>query len=261
MRKLLGLAVAMFLPAAVLAGTSSALVQSPSGDTCTATGSGTSFALNLTVPTKGPAQGGFAFGASGVTVTNIEIAGNVGTLSTQNLPVNTTGEWLLTSPAAAGGSFTAILTTSGPVTGPFTVVAANSSASTFTDPFLCALATGNPLPSNAFNVNQHIVYDSPARAWHLVVTVHGPGAVSALQLVSTNAGAGSKAVVAKSLVQARQVVATSAGKFTLTLRPTTTGNATLKATGSIKLKLNVTFSPKGGKPASRVINMTLRPTM
>ena len=261
MRKLWGVALAMFVPAAFLAGTSSALVQSPSGDTCTATGSGTSFALNISVPASGPAQGGFAVGASGASVTNIEISGNVGTLSTQNLPVNTTGEWLLTSPATAGGSITANLTMSGPVTGPFTVVAANSPATTYTDPFRCAVSTVSAMPSNAFKVNQHVTYDSVAHAWHLAVTVPGRGAVSALQLVTTAVGTGTKSVVAKSLVQARQVVATSAGKFTLTLRPTATGDVALKAAGSIELKLNVSFSPKGGKLASKVIDLTLRPTM
>jgi hypothetical protein len=261
MRTLWGALLGVCLPAAFLVAPSGAAVKAPSGDTCTATGNGTSFTLNIAVTPNGPSQGGFAFGASGVSVTNINIAGNQGALSTQNLPTNTTGEWLLTTPAVPGGTLTASLTTSGPVTGSFTVVAANSPPSTFSDPFLCALATGSPLPSNAFTVNQHVTYDSTAGAWHLVVSVPGAGTVSALQAVASSGGSGSKPVVAKSLVQTRKVVATSAGKFTLTLRPTPSGSAALKANGSIKLKLNVAFSPKGGKSASKIISLTLRPKM
>ena len=64
-----------------------------SGDTCTATGTGNEYTLHITIP-AGSQQYGFAFGASGATVTNADIPGTDGSFSTQNLAPNTTGAWL-----------------------------------------------------------------------------------------------------------------------------------------------------------------------
>ena len=259
MRKFLGVVLGVLVPAAFLISPAGATVQAPSGDTCTASGNGTSYTLAVTLPANASPQGGFAFGATGVTVTNINIAGTTGSLSTQNLPANTTAEWLLSSTPKPGDSVTAVLATSGPVTGPFTVVAASSPpSSTFFDPLTCAVSAGTPAPSNVFTVNQHLTYASAEGAWHLVVTVPGSGTVTGIQVLATAAGSGSKAVAGKSLIQSRKVVATGAGKFTLSLRPTASGSAALKKSGSIKLKMTVAFNPKDGKSASKVLNLTLK---
>jgi hypothetical protein len=259
MRKFWGVVLCVFVPAAFLVSPAGAMVQAASGDTCTASGNGTSYTLSITLPANASPQGGFAFGAPGVKVSNINIAGTNGSLSTQNLPANTTAQWLLSSTPKPGDTVTAVLTTSGPVTGSFTVVAASSPpSSTFFDPFACAVNTGTPAPSNVFTVDQHITYDSAAGAWHLVVTVPGAGTVTGTQALATAAGSGSKAVAGKSLIQTRKVVATAAGKLTLSLRPTAGGNAALKKSGSIKLKMTVAFNPKNGKSATKILSLTLK---
>jgi hypothetical protein len=259
MRRILGVVIGLVVPVAFLVSPAGAAVGASTGDTCAATGNGTAYTLIITLPGDASGQGGFAFGAAGVTVTNINIAGDTGTLSTQNLPANTTGQWLMSSPPRPGESITAAVTTTGPVTGSFTVVAASSPpSSTSFSPFLCAVSTGTAVASNVFTVNQHTTYNSAARAWHLAVTVAGAGTVTGIQASATAAGSGSKAVATKSLIQTRKVVTKSGGTFALTLTPTASGNAALKKNGSIKLTMTVAFNPKDGKPASKELSLTLK---
>jgi hypothetical protein len=250
--------IALVAVATVLVGSSGAAVAAASGDTCAASGNGTAYTLIIAIPAKASAQADFAFGATGVTVTNINIAGTTGTLSTQNLPANTSGQWLMSSPPRAGQSLTAVVTTSAPVRGPFTVVAASSrpSGKVFS-PFHCALSTASAAPSNAFSVNRHATYSSAAAAWHLTVNVPAAGTVSGIQALPAAAGMGSKAVSPKSEIHSRKVVAKSAGIFTLTLRPTPLGDVALAKSGSLRLTMTVAFSPKGGKTASKVITLLL----
>ena len=259
MKKLLGIVIGAFMPAAFLVGPAGAASQAPTGDTCTATGNGTAYTLTIMLPGDAPQQGGFAFGATGVKVTNINIAGYTGSLSTQSLPPNTTGQWLMSNPPRPGESVTAVLATSGPVSGSFRVIAASSPPSgTFFKQFMCSVSHGAPVPGNVFTVNQHVTYDSAAGAWHLAVTVPGAGTVTGIQAVATAAGSGSKQVAAKSSIESRKVVAKSAGNYTLTLRPNARGEAALKSGGSIKLKMTVAFNPKDGKSASKLLSLTLK---
>ncbi len=51
---------------------------------------------------------------------------------------------------------------------------------------------------------------------------------------------------------------TSPGKVTLMLRPTSLGQSTLATSGSIKLKLAVTFFPTGGQAATRSVHLVLK---
>ena len=252
MRRFWGVLMGVFVPAVFLAATSGAVVQSPTGDTCSASGNGTAYTLNITIPGNAPQQGGFAFGAPGTTVTNINVAATKGTFSTQNLPANTTGEWLPANPAPPGSSIIASLTTSGPVTGSFTVVAANSPPSTYFNPFLCSLAN-RPVSSNAFTAEQHFTYDSVTGTWHELVTVPGPGKLIFNQVFKHK----QTPAASKPLIQSGMLSVKSAGKVKLTLKPTAAGKAALKAIGSIKLNLSIEFSPKNGKPASKVLGLTL----
>ena len=121
-----GVVISLFVPVAFLASSAAAVSQLPSGDTCTASGDGNSYTLTITLPPNASPQGAFAFGAKGAKVTNINVAGDVGSLSTQNLPPNTTGEWLMASPPRPGESVTAVLSTSSRVTGSFRVIAASA---------------------------------------------------------------------------------------------------------------------------------------
>ena len=258
MRRLLAMAFGVFGLASFLAVTAGALMQSPSRDTCTASGRGTAYTLNITIPAGAPQQFGFGFGAPGATVTNINVAGTDGTLATQSLPAHTSGSWISLSPLLPG-SAVVDLTTSGPITGSFMVVPASGSQPkpTYLDPLRCALSPGSPLPSNKFTVDRQTTYDPAAREWHLTVMIPGPGTVSANELESTFGGATSKSVTAKAQVQSRKVTLTTSGKVTLTLRPTAGGLQALKANGHIKLRMNVAFVPRDGSSASTIVSLTL----
>jgi hypothetical protein len=247
--------LAFFVPA------SGAASQAASGDTCTAAGSGTNYTLVVTLPSTVSEQGAFAFGASGVTIKSIRSQGTQGSFSTQALPSATTGAWDLTGAAApAGSSVTVALTTSGSVTGSFTVVPASSASSgtpvTYFDPIVCEV-TKVTVPSSKLTVNRHVSYDRAAGVWHLAVTISGAGKVSAIQLEPTVGTGGTATVTAKSLVQSKSKTLKSGGKVTLALKPTSSGLAALKAKGSIKAKLTVAFDPKDAKSVTKIISLTL----
>lgn len=228
---------------------SSAVSQAPSGDTCTASGNGTAYALQITLPPNAVEQGAFAFGApGGATVTGIKITGNPGTYSTNNLPGNTSATWVLTNAAVPGSQVSAVVTTNHSISGSFTVVPATATTSgqpmTYFDPIACAIIKGSAPPSNAFSVQAHLTFS--AGTWHFFVTVPGAGRV-------TVAGKSSP----KLLIRTR-TIPVKAGKTKLTIIPTAAGKAALAATGSIKLTLAIEFSPTGGKPATKTIAVTLR---
>lgn len=247
---------------AVLVPTSAATSRTPSGDTCAATGSGTSYALVVTLPSSASEQGAFAFGAPGLVVKSINAPGNPGTFSTKGLPAKTTGSWVLASPTPPGSSFSASLTTSQPVTGSFNVVPAMSSgtamtAMTYLDPIPCEVSKVT-IRVGKLTVASHATYVSAIRAWHLAVTINGAGVVSAIELEPTVGTLTPAQKTAKSRVQARSKGLKSAGTLTLTLKPTSVGLAALRKSGSIKVKLTVSFSPTGGKPGSKIVSLTLK---
>jgi hypothetical protein len=241
---------------ACLVGGAGAATRAQTGDTCTAAGNGTAYTLNVTIPSGAPQQFGFAFG-SNARVTNINVAGTTGTLSTLNLPSKTTGAWITQSPLLPGAAVASVTTSAG-VKGSFMVVPASSTQGAFYGPLTCTLSPGKVLGSSAFTVANHAAFISSARAWHLVVSVGAAGTVSANQLEQTTGTGGSKQSTAKSLVQARKLVLRSRGKVTLTLRPTAQGEKALAANGVIKVKLDVAFAPTGGKSASKIISLTLK---
>jgi hypothetical protein len=252
MRRLLAVTAGAFASAAFLAVNAGAATQS--GDTCTASGNGTTYTLNIAVP-SGAQQFGFAFGAPGATVTNAVIPGTNGSFSSQKLAPNTTGAWISDAPMT--GAPDATLTVSGTATGAFTVVPAGASQSTYFSPVRCTLSTGGTA-SVAFTVEPQVTYSASAGTWHLVVAVPGAGTVSARQLEPTTGTGSSKSVTAKSLVQTRKITRMTAGKATLTLRATPSGQTDLKKTGAIKLKLHVTFDAQSGKSANKLVSLTLK---
>ena len=116
--------------AAVLAGGGAARVQVASGDTCTYSANGTTYTVNI-VTGSGVQQFGFAFGAPGMTLTNIGISGQNGNFTTAKLPANTGGAWISDAPLT--GNVVATLTGSGSTTGPVVVVPAAASQSSYFD--------------------------------------------------------------------------------------------------------------------------------
>lgn len=226
------------------------------GDTCVATGSGTAYTLQITIPSTAPQQFGFAFGASGTAVTNIVVPGSQGAFSTHQLPSGSSGAWITMTPLQPG-SATASLTTSAPVTGKFSVMPASDTSPTYFEGFQCSLVTA-AAPSSAFTVAQHATYVRAKGVWHLTVAISGAGAVHA---ASPQPSVGLGSVMAKTtppLVKSHVVALKSAGKATLALTPTARGLKTLAATGKLRVRLDVTFDPKGGKSASKLVWLTLR---
>ena len=249
MRRLVGILIGLLAPAAFLAATSAAVMQAPSGDTCSATGTGTAYTLVINLPASGVEQGAFAFAARGAKVMRINSPANPGTLSNRSLPANATAGWLLTSAAVPGSSVTASLATSRPVTA-FTVIPANARRTTYFDPLVCLVSKVTPV-SNRFTVQRQFTYNSATGGWQTLVTVPGPGMLIYNHRTLAPGGTPSP------LIQSGKVSTRKAGKLQVTLKPSVAGTAALDATGRIKLNLTIQFSPKGGKPRTQVISLTL----
>ena len=113
-------------------------MQVASGDTCTYSANGTTYTVNI-VTGSGVQQFGFAFGAPGMTLTNIGISGQNGNFTTAKLPANTGGAWISDAPLT--GNVVATLTGSGSTTGPVVVVPAAASQSSYFDAMTCSAAT------------------------------------------------------------------------------------------------------------------------
>jgi len=250
MRLLLIFVVGLILPTAVVA-TSGAVISAPSGDTCSITGTGTNYTAVINIPTNGVQQGAFAFGAPGGTVTNLAGADGTGTVSRTNLPAGTNVA-LMTPAAVPGASVSVTVTTSGPIAGAFTVVPADSAGTTWFDPVVCQHPVGTATPSNKFKAQKTVTYNAKSGVWHEVVTVPGPGKLIYTHRTITATG------TPKPLVWSGKATASKAGPVTLTLKPTPAGLAALKASGRIKLSLNIEFSPTHGKPANKLIPLTLK---
>jgi hypothetical protein len=254
MKTLVGMGMVGIVSAVALAPVAGATIKASSGDTCVATGSGTVYTVVIALPSDAPEQAGFAFGASGVSITDLKLVGTAtGTVTSHGLPANTTAGLLLSSPGVPpGASVTASLKTSRPLTGSLTVVPADSSHKTYFDPVVSQVLQST-LPSNKFTVKQHVSYDTAARVWHLAVVIPGPGVVSATQQ-EPSVGTQTR----KSQVHVRRKGLRSAGTVTLVLQPTANGLAALAKNGSLTVKLAVEFAPKGGKPASKLLRLTLK---
>jgi len=253
MRRLIGTALAALAPSAFMVASSLGAVAVPSGDTCAANGSGTTYTLVVTVPGNAPEQGGFAIGApGGVTVTNVTVSGASGSPVTQNLPANTTAGWFGTTSAVPGSSITMAVTTSAAVSGSFNVVPTNSTHTTYFDPLPCALSTVTPAPSNKFTVQRPFTYSAGNGSWHSFVAVPGPG-----RLIFNHRTVAAKGTP-RALIYGGKISVTKAGKVALTLRPTAAGKRQLAKTGLIRLDLSVEFSPRDGKPGNKVMSLTLK---
>ena len=250
----------MIALAACCVASAGAVVHVPSGNTCSAAGSGTAYTLTINLPANAGEQGGFAVGAPGVKVTNISLPNSsgggggsqAGTLSTQGLPANTTAAWLLANPALVPGStVSASVTTSAPVTGAFiTLVPANSQHTAYFDAIQCSLTKVAPV-SNKFTVRKAVTYNAATGTWRIPVTVSGPGKL--MYSHRTLAAGGTP----KPLIQTGRVNV-KPGSVTLNLKPSAAGRAALKASGSIKFNLSIEFSPTGGKPANKVVTLNLK---
>jgi hypothetical protein len=137
------------------------------------------------------------------------------------------------------------------VSGAFTVVPSNLQRTTYFDPIACTVSSIRVV-SNKFTAPKRFTYKSGSNSWQGVVIVPGSGKL--IFNHRTLAAGGTP----NPLVRSGQVVATKAGPVTMTLKPTAAGAAALAQKGFLKLSLTIEFSPRGGKPANKVIPLTLR---
>jgi hypothetical protein len=256
MKRLPVLVAGLVAPVAFAAATAGAVAPASSGDTCKASGSGTTYTLHITVP-AGSRQYGFAFGAPGAKVTSAVIPGMNGSFSRENLAANTTGAWISDAPVT--GSAVASLTLSGQMSGALRIVPASDASPTYLSPVICPLARSAPATGSAvFSVAHAASYNPAARIWQLVVAIGGPGTVSAKEPEPTISTAAPGGTTAKPFVQVRRVALKTPGKVTLALRPTAVGQAKLAAKGSMSVRLLVTFDAGSGKSATKTVRLTLR---
>ena len=264
MKRLSALITCALVPAAIFAATAGARAQAPSGDTCTSTGSGSAYTVNITVA-GGTQQYGVAFNAPGAKVTNVSISGRNGGFTGGNLANGTTGAWVSDAPLT--GSLVATVTVNGAVNGGFTIVPAGQNQSTYYDPVTCttskgsASAAGSGARNLAFTASvPTTVSTSKHGMWHLVAKVPSGGTLAATQLRATVGTSGAKPATSAALIRSGRVVAKSAGTVTLDLQATSGGQAALRTTGVLKVHLQVTFVATDGKSGHRTLNLTLRAT-
>jgi len=239
---------------AALAAAADARPYAPSGDTCTYSGAGGLYTVRI-VTGSGVQQYGFAFGAPGLTVTNVSIPGQNGGFTGGKLASGTTGAWVSDTPMT--GSLVATLTVGGTATGPVVIVPTASGQSSYYDPVTCTVATsatgGATARKIAFTVAPTASWSAIARGWHLTVSVPAPAIVSAKQPLAKNA-----TTKPRPLVQARRVASKTGGTVTLTLKATPAGQAILAAEQSLTVRMAVTVDTNDGREAHKTVRLTLR---
>ena len=159
----------------------------------------------------------------------------------------------MTLAAVPGQSITASLATTAPITGSFSVVPANAQRTAWFDPVVCSFPKGaSPVPSNKFTAKHGAIYNARTGTWKEAVVVPGPGKLIFAHRTIVQGG------TPKPLIKSGKVSVSKAGQVMLTLRPTVAGTEALGNTGRIKLSLSIEFSPTGGKPANKLVSLTLR---
>lgn len=251
MRKLQTLLVVAFV-AAIVAPAAGARVQVGSGDSCTYSGSGTTYTVSINAG-AGVREYGVAIGAPGARITNIGLSGQSGNFASTNLPAKTTGGWLSDTPLS--GNLSASLTIMGSPTGAFVIIPVAAQGSYFS-PVTCSLHVNPAKPAVTIKIDG-TKYSSQARAWHLMVKVPIAGTLSAVEPLSTNITP-VLLLQKKSLVQTHSIGTKTGGLITLTLRPTSSGSTMLAAKGTIKVTLRVTFDAADGHSAHKTVALTLR---
>jgi len=129
-------------------------------------------------------------------------------------------------------------------------VPANAQRTAWFDPVACSFPKGTPVPSNKFTAKHTATYS--AGVWRMAVIVPGPGKVIFAHRTIVQGG------TPRPLIKTGKVSVGKAGQVMLTLRPTAAGTTALSSTGRIKLSLNIEFSPTNGKPANKIVSLTLR---
>jgi serralysin len=110
---------------------------------------------------------------------------------------------------------------------------------------------GTTTPSNLFSFGAF-------KNGKLTVVVPGPGTVVAQDAGAASATTARKRKKRKALVKTVRKTATKAGKVVLKIKPSKAGKKVLRHKHKLRVKLRVTFTPTGGKPASHTKTVTLK---
>ena len=240
--------------AAALAAGSSATTNTATGDTCTVSGSGTTYTVTIMVPANGPEQGAFAIDATGRAIAKVDVSSSPGTFSSTGGPGGKSAAWVPDAGIVPGASVVAAVTTSAALTGSntITLTPASSDRTSWFDPVVCSFPKGATIPKSSFTVQKKATYSAVSGTWREAVTLPGPGKVNFVH--KTLAATGTP----RPLIKSGRLSVGKAGQVMLTLRPTVAGAAVLSRSGAIKLNLNIEYSPTNGKPANKVVSLTLR---
>jgi hypothetical protein len=112
---------------------------------------------------------------------------------------------------------------------------------------------GSTAPSNVFKLDKLTAGKGSVT---LTVSVPGPGELTAEDnATAKKTGAAAKK---KTLIQKAKATATKAGTVKLKVKPSSAGKVVLKKKGKLKVTVKVTFTPKGGKAASKNVKVTLK---
>ena len=253
MKIFFGLTGALALTLVTVAASTAA---SSSHDSCTVTGNGTSYTLDITIPKGAPAQHAFAFVSPGVSILNLDVEGMPGNPATSGMPRGTNAEWIVTGRQALPGTFTANVQTSAEPKGGFTVQAVGKTKNVLYAPVGCHRVGG--AVSSAFSAGSSATYVASAHEWAETVNVPGPGSVTYVQVFTKNGGPLiSKGPPPQQLVEGNQVTVTKAGRVALTLKPTPAGLAAVKK-GPVSIYLSVSFKPTNAVPETKILTLTLR---
>ena len=108
-----------------------------------------------------------------------------------------------------------------------------------------------PPPSNDFTVARRVKLRQGSTL--ITLFVPGPGTIAAQQAAGAASAAGLRLLVKKS-----RKVATTAGRVSLAVRPTTAGKRVLRRKRKLRVRLRLTFTPTGGTPRSTFKKISLR---
>ena len=112
-------------------------------------------------------------------------------------------------------------------------------------------------PSNDFDFLGPPQY-TPDGSALLFTNAPGPGIFNGSQVGPQRKLAATTLGQATPLIRKIRVVVKKAGKVKLPVTPTAAGKAILEQKGSLKVRVKITFTPTGGKPASKTLSLTLR---
>lgn len=116
-------------------------------------------------------------------------------------------------------------------------------------------------PSNAFGIGSSITFSKSGTAVVITLNAPGPGTFTGTDAAaagSARASAVASATKKKALIKPARAVAQKAGPVKMTVKLSSAGKKVLKKKGKVKVKVAITFTPNGGKPATQIKALTFK---